>query len=265
MSAEISNQDLATFISQGYGFHDLLTAVWDRTKNDNKVFTKRQREWIKNYFSVLANETSIPYCTDIARALKTTPSSSARIKKRIEKKLRSYQIIVAEEEEESARDVLIEAAYKRIERDLSPVPEYFEQRRGTKGIIHWKLVTAFHERTGQDYKTRYAGEEVKKEDLGYSIIPVVKTSMHSPSPGSIWLDDKIKQHAQEQGVTYQEAYILLSAQYYSSWPEEKAHNERFCRTCSCLLPLGETIEGKRIKKNSLYCSNRCKIYAHRKR
>lgn len=245
-------------------FHDMLATIYPAIKDEPGKLTQKQKAWIRAYNNLDPADAWRAPCGKVAAILGISLSASSRLRQRISIILKENEKPYLDEMNDKQDDERIEAAYMTLEQNIEAYPEYLEKVRGVSGLVHWKPVEVYHERTGRSYRTGHVGETISEHEAKSLDLPLVKRTKHTPSPGGEWWHNRVLEHCERFGVSYKQGYLKVHGNFYIKWPKEKPHHERFCKVCGCLLPLGERIGEKLIKSNSKYCSDRCKTYSKRK-
>jgi hypothetical protein len=213
--------------------------------------TSTQKEYIEAYLSL-----EKPTDKAVAEKLNKSPSAVTKLRQRIRNKLffgfyHQYTQAVID-------DCLLEYLYKRIHSQNEAFGPYLELRRGKKGFVFWKPVPIHNKRIGMTLLVAWQGIEVEELLEEHRGLPIIKRTVHGPSPLNEWWHEKVIGHADESGMGFEDAWAELYRQYYHLWPDETDYLRRHCLCCGSLLPLGEIIDGKKVTINRKLCSDNCK-------
>jgi hypothetical protein len=252
--------------------HDILTATWSNASLSGKL-TEKQKRWGAAYFSFFDRTDKEPTDADVARELGLSRAASSKMKRRI---LSLLAPAWDKHMQDMDDDEYLLAIYRLIQKDNLNEPEFLEKRRGEKGYWHWKLSgldwgekrSVAQERLGLNLYTGYVGEKIQDRS-GFEKLRVIYTTEHKSSPLSDWWNKKICDLAKKGNIHLGEAYRRLHHEIMERWQRAAsnksalAFKDRFCRSCGQLLPLGESIDGRKVTRRRALCSNFCKVQHRR--
>jgi hypothetical protein len=232
--------------------HELITSTREDAR---RYLTDRQWAWLQTYLSF---EPDAPSDAQVGVKLGISRAASSRMKWRILSALKpAYKKYL----EECHFDEQLEDLARINDQIINSCPEFLEKERGKPGLQYWKAEFVYDERIGL-FRHTYSKQQGQRlaPDLPIRTVTLVKESTLSK-----WWHRRIKKYANQQHVSYGDAYCELQDRYLQMWPEAfRDESRHLCRYCSQLLPLGELVEGRKVTIRRRYCSSLCKTSFKRK-